>query len=686
MKRGFALIEMIVSTFVLAVVALAVAGAFVSAIKSVTYTKNVIAATALANTKMEMIHNLPYNDLATPDSTFSAIYPLPVHPIPSKETVTSEGISFDVYTIIEFYDDPFDGLARDNADTAPFDYKKVSISVALADKTTKLTTLATNIGAKAAETEPSTGVLMICVIDSHGAPVGGATVTINNSTVTPPVVDRVAFTSVIDGCVMIPNLPHDLHNHYHIVITKDGFSSDWTYSGPANQNPHAMIPDMNVPEQGVATGYFVIDTLAKMNIQFVDAGGNHIQAGSSTTSALMHFNGADNGTVFTDESGKIWTQIGSSIVTKTDVKKFGSASAYGRANPSNGLTSAASDDFNPGSGDFTLDTWFKNEAVGDRPVGSGIFKKEQDANNRYELFLRNNDMACTPSTFKLYFSATVAGSEKAKYETTACAALGTDFHHLALTRSGPNIYIFVDGVSQALTVTTAIGANSIDNTGPETIFYSPSHNHYLDEFRFVKGQAAWTANFTPPTSEYTYSPPSGGAVSFTLSGAKEININPQVLKYQQNFTTNADGYISIPYLEFDSYSFSNLGSYYLINTTPMYPINLAAGADLNVTAVLSTSSTNPAIYSVDVTSGKTGETVSLNIIGGNFHPAATVNLNRIIDGNRVQINGTNTNRPHDYLITTDFNLAGAATGQWNLEVVNPNGEKVDANNIFEVTN
>ena len=272
-KSGFALIEVLVGVFILVTVGLAVAGAFISAIKSVAYTKTIIAATALANEEMEILHNLPYDDLATDEST--TIDPRPDFPLAAKKTVSRENFDFDVYTVIESHDDPFDGLGTDfPPDTATFDYKKVSISITLHDKTTKLTTLATNIGAKAAETEPSTGVLMICAINSHGAPVQGATVAITNNHILLVPSPRLATTGA-SGCVMIPNLPPDSHNRYHVEVTYNGYSTDMTYDKAA-QNPHALKPDMNVPLQGVETGYFVIDELSQMNLQFVDTNGTPI--------------------------------------------------------------------------------------------------------------------------------------------------------------------------------------------------------------------------------------------------------------------------------------------------------------------------------------------------------------------------------------------------------------------------
>jgi hypothetical protein len=75
----------------------------------------------------------------------------------------------------------------------------------------------------------------------------------------------------------------------------------------------------------------------------------------AVTVSLLHMNGANGGTVFTDESGKVWTARGSAV-TNTTTKKFGTA-AYQALDNLNFLAwidTPAHADFNFGSGDFTI--------------------------------------------------------------------------------------------------------------------------------------------------------------------------------------------------------------------------------------------------------------------------------------------------------------------------------------------
>ena len=67
----------------------------------------------------------------------------------------------------------------------------------------------------------------------------------------------------------------------------------------------------------------------------------------------------------------------------------------------------------------------------------------------------------------------------------------------------------MNGVSQTLTIGTAIGSSSIPSMSSLfTIGFANNGVYFpgnIDEFRISQGIARWTANFTPPTAAYTYS-------------------------------------------------------------------------------------------------------------------------------------------------------------------------------------
>lgn len=231
------------------------------------------AAVALANEKMEGLHNMPYDSLAT---EHGLIYPPGT--IKDNEEFVRRGVRFNVHTVISYVDDPFDGnvdgtIVGKPKDLYPYDYKKAEITVTKVGMTGYLAQLTTNIGAKAAETPSNTGIVKICVIDSMNSPVPGATITIENNSVSPVV--NISAQSGLDGCIMVPNLPPDSHNHYHLTATKDGYSIDMTYPR-TSQNPNEQFQDINVLVQQVTNKTLVIDKFSTMEINFIDSSGNPV--------------------------------------------------------------------------------------------------------------------------------------------------------------------------------------------------------------------------------------------------------------------------------------------------------------------------------------------------------------------------------------------------------------------------
>ena len=228
------------------------------------------ASVALANEKIEQIHNMPYDSLAT---EHGFIYP-PGTILMTKSLYGAESVSMSTR---DFYiDDPFDGNATGTIigkpqDLYPYDYKKVEVTVSKVGRNGYLSKLTTNVAAKAAETPSNTGIIKLCVIDSTGSPVSGATLTIENSELDPPV-EKMSGVTGIDGCIMVPSLPPDSQNNYHLTATKDGFSTDLTYPRTA-QNPNELYQDIDIIIQQVTEKTLIIDRLSTMEITFVDSSG-----------------------------------------------------------------------------------------------------------------------------------------------------------------------------------------------------------------------------------------------------------------------------------------------------------------------------------------------------------------------------------------------------------------------------
>ncbi len=214
----------------------------------------------------------------------------------------------------------------------------------------------------------------------------------------------------------------------------------------------------------------------------------------SNTKALLHFNGADASTTFTDESGKVWT-AGGNAQLDTAQFKFGTASALFDGSGDT-ISVADSDDWSFGTGDFTVDFWIRfNTSPGD---GVYMLVQEISGANTINFGLRNSGV------FRPLYVVS-GGVVIADYSLVWAPSTAT-WYHLAFVRNSTSFLFFIDGVSQTLTVNTAIASGSmpdlaailsIGGVGGNTLF-----NGWIDEFRISKGIARWTANFTPPTGEY----------------------------------------------------------------------------------------------------------------------------------------------------------------------------------------
>jgi hypothetical protein len=96
------------------------------------------------------------------------------------------------------------------------------------------------------------------------------------------------------------------------------------------------------------------------------------------------------------------------------------------------------------------------------------------------------------------------------YYTMGPVNLFNDWNHVAISREGTNVRVFINGIQLGDTLINTY--NFADTTHPLTIGTEsfPSSNNcfsgYLTNFNWVKGTALYTANFTVPTAPLTPDP------------------------------------------------------------------------------------------------------------------------------------------------------------------------------------
>ena len=155
------------------------------------------------------------------------------------------------------------------------------------------------------------------------------------------------------------------------------------------------------------------------------------------------------------------------------------------------MTIPNSDDWDILSGDFTIDGFFYFDSATTQMY---FVNQYQDGSN-YWVFEYKNDTA-----WQLSFGRVGSGGSLlyANWQPTT-----STWYHIAATRSGNHLRIFVDGVliddDESFSDTTTLdGTLQIGRWGGNSRYYDGR----MSNLRISKGIARWTSNFTPPTRPY----------------------------------------------------------------------------------------------------------------------------------------------------------------------------------------
>jgi hypothetical protein len=242
-----------------------------------------------------------------------------------------------------------------------------------------------------------------------------------------------------------------------------------------------------------------------------------------TTKVLLHGDGTDGSTTFTDSgpSGYAFTAYGNAQID-TAQSKFGGSSMLFDGTGDYVRSDSASDDFSIGTSDFTLDYWVKFTGVTGSPALVSVGDSLGDG-----WYIHCDGTGITQ--FTLYYSK--PGHTSIYFPTirpgTIAITTGQWYHH-AWVKTGQTYRFFEDGVLRDTSgilgeVDCGIHSSSKFTLGTRPLA-TPSGNYFdgwLDEVRFSKS-ALWTSSFTPPTNAHTYV--SGAASDYTGVAADTDNM------------------------------------------------------------------------------------------------------------------------------------------------------------------
>ncbi|MBU3918473.1 prepilin-type N-terminal cleavage/methylation domain-containing protein [Patescibacteria group bacterium] len=275
-QTGFTLIEVLIAVFLTAIVFLGIFGGFQLAIKVTSQTKIKIQAVYAASQRIEQIRGLRFEDIET-----------------SQEAVVLNNISYNIQTIVETYDDCFDGTIEGfdcdgniiEADMAPDDYKKVKVIVSWLDAWGGEIFLSTIVASKSMETGEGKGALKIVVSSGLGelieifspdqlSPCPESAIQIINNDLNT---DQCYGTSIKTPGIRILTLDTSvLPDDYKIIVQKQGYSRAETFkSGDVYNSQIIATPFRKNPTISQGALYpltLTIDELSGLNIRTVASG------------------------------------------------------------------------------------------------------------------------------------------------------------------------------------------------------------------------------------------------------------------------------------------------------------------------------------------------------------------------------------------------------------------------------
>lgn len=227
---------------------------------------------------------------------------------------------------------------------------------------------------------------------------------------------------------------------------------------------------------------------------------------------LLHCDGENLSKTIIDERGHPMQAVGNSQIT-TNTSKFGGSSLWMSQSIHSDVRSPYYQDWVLGIEPFTIDLW----VCLDQALASNMcLVSVGDAYSWWYFSIKDNGSLTfysfkSPATFVL------------RMTTLPMTWNPWEWYHVAISVSGTQnpyyperqfLKMFRNGIEQPIDMNPPSGDVYVPYTGQiiENTFQgiqigmnnnSQGYKGFMDEIRFVKGQAMFTGNFTPPTNPYT---------------------------------------------------------------------------------------------------------------------------------------------------------------------------------------
>lgn len=213
----------------------------------------------------------------------------------------------------------------------------------------------------------------------------------------------------------------------------------------------------------------------------------------SNTLLLLHMDGPDGSTTFTDDVGRPSVTVAAVNNAQVDTaqSKFGGASAkFDGVNDWLEVTNMTTQLAEIGTNDWTYELWFKT------------------SDTTFALFdnrILNGD---TSGTMAILAGANGDGKISLYYDngfraTGATTVNDNSWHHFAVVKNNNSIQMYIDGSAYGSSYADST-SHTLNNVIKIGVNFVSGYDYlgHIDEFR-ISSTARYTANFTPPTEAFT---------------------------------------------------------------------------------------------------------------------------------------------------------------------------------------
>lgn len=206
----------------------------------------------------------------------------------------------------------------------------------------------------------------------------------------------------------------------------------------------------------------------------------------ASVSALLHMQGVNNWTTFTDSSSNALTVTanGNAKTTTSDFKWGSACGIFDGVGDYLSIAASSAMDF--GTGDYTVEMWVKWSYIPNAQTlidfGNGTTYLRIDGGNTLYVF---------DSGAFVINAATITQLSAGQW------------YHIALVRSGTSRTVYVDGSSIGSgTRSGSAGSSSITTKVGARYDSALAFNGLMQDLRITKGVARYTATFTPPSAQF----------------------------------------------------------------------------------------------------------------------------------------------------------------------------------------